>query len=545
MKIFRFVAVPFLLMALQTAGQPVAGNKSLSRPKLVVGMMVDQMRWDYLYRYYDRYTNDGFRRLLREGFSCENTLINYAPTVTACGHTSVYTGSVPAVHGIIGNAWYDTRLGRSLYCTEDTAVQTVGSYSDAGKMSPRNLLVTTVTDELRLATNFRSKVIGIAIKDRGAILPVGHTANAAFWYDGATGNWISSTYYMKELPEWVRKFNDQKLVDQYFRQDWKTLYPLSTYVQSTEDEKAYEGKFRNSSAAFPHPLSDLAGKSYNLLPATPDGNTLTFAFAKAALESNQLGKSGVTDFLAISLSSPDYVGHQYGPNSVEVEDLYLRLDRELAAFLQFLDAKIGKGQYLFFLTADHGVAHVPGFMEEHRLPAGVINEPALQRNLSQAAEEQFGIKNVILQLSNYQLYLNHSAIDQAGKDEEKVKAFLIAKAKKMQGIANALDLEKLEETALPAPLHTLFLNGYHAKRAGDIQLILEPGWIEGGKTGTTHGLWYPYDAHIPLIWMGWQVKPGATHAEVHMTDIAPTLAAFLHIQMPSGNIGKVILPLMH
>ncbi|WP_246197747.1 alkaline phosphatase PafA [Chitinophaga agrisoli] len=513
--------------------------KTAGRPKLVVGVVVDQMRWDYLYRYTNRYTANGFKRLLQDGFSCENTLINYTPTITACGHTCVYTGSVPAIHGIIGNDWYNRDLGRNMYCAEDTSVNTVGSTSAAGKMSPRNMLVTTIGDELRLATNFRSKVVGVAIKDRGAILPAGHSANAAFWYDGTTGNWITSTYYMNELPSWAQNFNAQQWPARYLKEPWNTLYPVTSYQQSTTDEEPYEGRYKGAdNTSFPHALGGEFGNAFGAIASTPFGNTMTLEFAKKAVEGYNLGQGSETDFLAISLSSTDYVGHQFGPNSVEIEDTYLRLDKDLAAFFDYLDKKIGKGQYTFFITADHGVAHVPGFLKENKLPGGVAN-PSLKA-LNDQINSRFGVANVVMANTNYQLYLNHDAIEKAGKSEKEIVDFLIRELLRLPAVANAFPLRELMLTTLPEPMRSMINNGFNAKRGGDIQVVLNPGWIEGAATGTTHGLWYPYDAHIPLVWYGWGVKPGKSNRTTGMTDITPTLAAMLHIQMPSGNVGKVI-----
>lgn len=509
-----------------------------SRPKLVVGMVVDQMRWDYLYRYANRYTSNGFKRLLQDGFSCENTLINYTPTITACGHTCVYTGSVPAVHGIIGNTWYSPVLNRRIYCTEDSTATTVGSNSQAGKMSPRNMLTTTIGDELRLSNNFQSKVVGVAIKDRGAILPAGHSATAAYWYDNSTGNWVSSSYYMQDLPGWAQEFNNQHWPQQYLSKPWTTLYPVASYTLSTTDDKAYEGRYKNAgNSGFPHDLSSMAN---SIIAASPYGNTMTLEFAKKAMEAYSLGKGSVTDFLAISLSSTDYVGHQFGPNSIEAEDTYLRLDQDLAAFFQYLDAKIGKGQYLFFITADHGVAHVPGFMEENRLPGGTWDDRAEAGDLNKQIAEKYGISKAIQGVDNYQLWLDNAAIAKSGKSKDEIVDYIITEVKKSPAIANAFSLKNVMGATLPEPMRTMVTNGYNAKRSGDIQLILTPGYIDAGKTGTTHGLWNPYDAHIPLVWMGWGIKPGHTNRTVGMTDISTTLAAMLHIQMPSGNVGKVI-----
>ena len=335
----RLIMLLFILIVawIGVDAQPV------KRPKLVVGIVIDQMRWDYLYRYYERYAvNGGFKRFLNRGFSCENTFIPYTPTITACGHSSIYTGSVPAITGITGNLWWDREQMRTVYCTEDASVKTVGSSSSLGKMSPKNLLVTTICDELRLATNFQSKVVGIAIKDRGGILPAGHSANAAYWYDNTTGDWITSTYYMNELPKWVDEFNKKKSVDQYFQQGWNLLYDVKTYTQSTSDEKKYEGKPFGDK--FPYDLKKFIGKNYGLLPVTPYGNTFTAEFAKASIINEQLGADNITDFLAISFSAPDYIGHTFGPNSVEAEDGYLRLDKDLGSLFDFLDMKVGKDQ---------------------------------------------------------------------------------------------------------------------------------------------------------------------------------------------------------
>src|SRR5687767_1897599 len=293
----------------------IANGQPVQRPKLIVGIVVDQMRWDYLYRFHDRYSPDGFKRMLNQGFSCENTFIPYTPTYTAAGHSSVYTGSVPAINGIIGNYWYSRTLKRNWYCTDDSTVVSVGSTSVAGKMSPRNMLTTTITDELRLATNFQNKTIGISLKDRGSILPAGHSANAAYWFDNATGGWITSTYYMNELPEWVKKFNDKKLPDLYLQQNWNTLYPINTYKQSTADDKIYESTIGGEDNTFPHQTAAISINEYESFRQTPGGNSYTVDMAKAAVDAEKLGQRGITDFLAISFSSPDYIGHAFGPNS--------------------------------------------------------------------------------------------------------------------------------------------------------------------------------------------------------------------------------------
>ncbi len=548
----------FLLLALsssvsaQKTEKPVKHVNSapypakIERPKLVVGLVVDQMRWDYLYRFYERYGNGGFKRLINEGFSAENTYIPYTPTYTACGHASIYTGSVPAINGIIGNNWFDPELGRDVYCAEDKAVSTVGSTSKAGEMSPKNMQVTTITDELRIASNFQNKVIGISLKDRGSILPAGHSANAAYWYDGASGDWISSTYYMQQLPSWLTTYNQKKMANVYYAKDWNTLYPIDTYQLSTADEKAYEGRFKGAtSSSFPHQLSGFIGKDFGSIRSTPYGNTMTFELAKLAVKEEKMGQNGQTDFLAVSCSSTDYVGHQFGPNSIEIEDTYLRLDKDLEDFFNYLDQTLGKGNYLFFISADHAVAHVPGFMEEHKLPGGLISNSLLRKGLDTLMMKEFNLQKSVITLMNNQVYFDKALIKAQKADFTKIKKAAVEYLRLQDGIVDAVDLEALAAATIPDILKKRITYGYHARRSGDVYVIFKSNYFEGGRTGTTHGAWYAYDAHIPLVFMGWNVKPGKTNKTHYMTDIAPTLAAMLRVQMPSGTVGEPITELTH
>lgn len=542
----RKAPIPGLLFALlfvtsTWAQSPVSGTAARPpRPRLVVGFVLDQMRWDYLYRYADRFSEKGgFRRMLGEGHSCEQTLIPYTPTVTACGHSAVYTGTVPAINGITGNAWWDGQLRRTVYCTEDKSVSTVGSSSSQGKMSPKNMLVTSIADELRLATNFQGKVIGVAIKDRGAILPAGHSANGAFWYDNSVGSWITSSYYTPDLPNWVQGFNQRKLPDSFYAAGWSLLYPAPSYKASTADYKSYENKIFGDT--FPYDLKKYIGKDYGKINTTPMGNDMTFAFAKAALLGESLGTDAVTDLLAVSLSSPDYIGHSFGPNSVEAEDAMLRLDIALGQFFDLLDRQVGKGMYTTFLTADHGAAHVPEFSQEHRLPGGRVFMGKIVDKLNVSLEKIYRLKKLIVSDDNYQLHLDHFQLDSAAVNSDEIINWLQKELMKEPGIDRAFAIKDINLVPLPEPLRKMLNNGYHPNRSGDLQIILKPGYIDAyGTTGTTHGLWNPYDSHIPLLWYGWGIKKGITQREVYMTDIAPTLAALLRIQMPSGNIGTVI-----
>lgn len=535
--------------AQKTSVKP-ASQEGIQRPKLVVGIVIDQMRWDYLYRFNPIFkATGGFKRLLGEGFSCDNTLIPYTPTITACGHTCAYTGSVPAVHGITGNNWWDNNLMRNVYCSEDKSVKGVGSKSEEdGQMSPKNMLVTTVCDELRLATNFKSKVIGIALKDRGAILPAGHAANGAYWYEGKTGNFITSTYYTNELPDWVTRFNNRKLVDSLYKLNWNISMSKDVYPNyATADQKDYESKpFGKDQLGFPYDLSSFVGKDYTKISSTPHGNTLTVELAKAAIAAENLGKGTATDFLTVSFSSPDYVGHAFGPNSWEQVDDYVRLDDELGKLFAYLDNNVGKGEYTVFLTADHAVAHVPAFMKENKLPGGRFDDAGAMKEMNAVLKEKYGINKTIVSMYNYQVSLNHPGMDSVKADENAIKKYIIQYLKKLDPIANAFATADIMTTPVNSTMRNMMANGYNPARSGDIQMVLKSGYLEGSytATGTSHGLWYPYDAHIPLLFYGWGIKKGHTNRETYMTDIAGTISALLHIQMPSGSVGKVIEEVM-
>jgi predicted AlkP superfamily pyrophosphatase or phosphodiesterase len=507
-----------------------------NKPKLVVGLVIDQMRWDNLYRYQANYTSNGFKRLMQQGFNCENTFIPYTPTYTAPGHACVYTGSVPAINGIVGNNWYNKLTNKNEYCTQDNAANTVGSNSKAGKMSPINLFTTTITDELRLASNFKSKVIGIALKDRGAILPAGHSADAAYWYDDEIGKWITSSYYMSSLPNWVNEFNNKNYPFNYMNGKWDLLLNANKYTQSTEDDKVYESNsYGDKKVVFPYLLNAITTDKFKAFKSTPFTNEYTFNFAKEAIKNEKLGNSAFTDFLAISISSTDYIGHGYGPNALEMEDTYIRLDREIASFLEYLDASIGKDKYLLFLTADHGVAHVPAFLQEHKIPGGTANDNDIALALNKAIQEKFNISKAVLEVMNYQVYVQDSI-----QNRQEVLNFIVDQLLKEPYIVQATVLKDISQSTIPAPIKDRIINGYLPSRSGDVQFVFKPGFFDGGKKGTTHGLWNPYDAHIPLLFYGYGITKGKTYREVYMTDIAPTIAALLHIQMPNGCVGKVI-----
>lgn len=518
-------------------------------PKLVVGIVVDQMRQEYLYRFESKLGNDGFKRLINEGFWLKNAHYNYVPTETGPGHASIYTGTTPAVHGIVANEWYDRSMKREVNCVGDDRQKTLGSSSKAGEASPWRNLATTMTDELKLATQRRAKVVGISLKDRGAILPAGHMPDGAYWFDALTGNFITSTYYKAALPLWVDQFNKRKLADQYLNLEWNTVLPLNQYRESGIDDSPYEGRFKGKErATFPYNLKEIRKnyKDFDVVGLTPFGNDLVAEMAKAAIEGEELGRDNITDFLAISFSSPDRIGHSTGPNAVEIEDTYIRLDKTLADLLATLDAKVGKGNYVVFLTADHGVAEVPQAMKDWNIPAGYFRPPYVESQLNEFLQPYFPGKKVLERLSTEQVYFSSDLFNADAKSSgvdaliatELVTKFLL----NTEGIAQVfsqatLRLADFNEGGIKGKV----VRGYHPKRGGDLAFVLEPGWLAWATpTGSTHGSAYTYDTHVPVIFYGWGIKQGSS-VELHtITDIAPTLSVLLGIKFPNGCTGEPV-----
>jgi predicted AlkP superfamily pyrophosphatase or phosphodiesterase len=527
----------------QTADNSLASN-NYKRPKLVVGIVIDQMRYDYLSKYYSKFSENGFKKLINQGFNCKNTNYNYSPTYTGPGHASIYTGTTPAFHGIVGNDWFVRNTNRPTYVTDDPTVRTVGDGSEkAGEMSPRNLLASTIGDELRLYSNLKSKVISIALKDRAAILPGGHLSTGSYWFDSGSGNFISSTYFMKELPRWVTEFNALHLAGKYLSHPWNTLLPIEQYTESASDDNPYEGLYGNETKpVFPHNLPAMYSKNdYGIIRSTPFGNSITKDMALAALKGEKLGEGDYTDLLAISFSATDYVGHKMGPQSVEIEDTYLRLDRDIAEIITYLDI-FGKNNVLLFLTADHAAAYVPAQLIDNQMNAGYFNGKAFLNFLNGFLNNKYGDSTLVSYAINNEIYLNHALIGQRNlllkEVEDEIASFSIT----YNGIANAYTGYQLNGEALKSKSATLIQNGFNIKRSGDVALMFEPAWLEESiPTGTTHGSTYTYDTQVPLLWYGWKIQSGYTSEAVDITDIAPTIATLLNIMPPNACIGKPIV----
>lgn len=526
----------------------LSGLAQNKKPKLVVGIVVDQMRYDYLDRFWNKYSENGFKKIINNGFNCKNNHYNYMPTYTAPGHASIFTGTTPEHHGIISNEWYDKKNKRIIYCTEDSTVKTVGSSSEEGMMSPKNMITTTITDQLKLNTNFRGKVIGISLKDRGAILPAGHKANAAYWFEGGnTGKWISSTYYMKELPKWVQEVNAKKSADKYLNNDWNTMYPINSYTESISDDNTYEGVFEGeTSPTFPHQLKKLRekNKNFSLIKSTPFGNSITTEMALAAIVGEELGKDSITDFLTVSYSSPDYIGHQFGPMSVEVQDNYLRLDMEIAQLLDFLESKIEKNEVLIFLTADHGAVDVPQYLIDNHIPSGYFEKKKMSEELKNFCLTKWNV-DLIENISNGNVFLNHQNLVKTNVSttqiEQEIANFLLT----FDGISKTFTATSLKASNFTENIDGNIRRGFNSTRSGDVVYVLASGWINSGySTGTTHGSPYNYDTHVPLLWYGYQIPHGETTKKTVIPDISATLAVILNINAPSACTGVPIQNLL-
>ena len=521
-----------------------AKNTDSKRPKLVVGIVVDQMRYDYLTRFENRYGEGGFKRLMNKGFNCKNNHYNYVPTYTGPGHASVYTGTTPKHHGIISNSWYDKEINSYVYCAGDDSVNSVGTSKTDGKMSPHRMISSTFPDENRIFTQMRGKTIGISVKDRGAILPAGHTANAAYWFQGKNeGKFITSTYYMENLPAWVERFNSSSTVKDYLK-EWNTLYDISTYTQSGPDLNDFEDGFEGKeTATFPYDIKSLSLKNgvYDMLKSTPYGNNIVTDFAIAALDGEALGQDDFTDVLAISYSSTDYIGHNFGPNSVEVEDTYLRLDKDIERLLNTLDNKVGRDQYVVFLTSDHGVVNVPAYLKSLKLPAGYIDSDTAKQEFEAFLLSEFGSADIVENVSNNQVFLNREKIKELNLELDDVQEAIVNEIIAYKNVDRAYSATTMRTTDFTTGIESLLQNGFHQKRSGDVIVVHEPNYLSSShRTGTSHGSAYNYDTHVPLIFYGKGIKHGSTLKKTEIADIAPTISALLGISFPNAATGAVL-----
>lgn len=512
-----------------------------SKPKLIVGIVVDQMRYDYLTRFYSKYGERGFKRMMDEGYNCKNNHFNYVPTYTGPGHASIHTGTTPKYHGIIGNDWYDRTTKEMVYCAGDDSVNSIGTLNKAGMMSPHRMQTTTFSDENRMFTQMQGKTIGVSIKDRGAILPAGHTANAAYWFHGKDeGVWISSSFYMNELPKWVKDFNESEIAQSYFKM-WNTFYDISTYTESGNDDNSFEGGFSGKDKPiFPYDLKALKDKNngFDLIKSTPFGNSLTLDFAIAAIKGEQLGQDNYTDILTLSFSSTDYIGHNFGVNSKEIEDTYIRLDKDLERLFNYLDREIGLDDYTVFLTADHGVVEVPSYLASLQIPSGYVFNKERKQLFETFLMDTYGRKDIVENISNNQVFLNRSIVKEMNLSLSDVQQQIVNEQMNYDHVAKAYTATTITSASFATGIEALLQNGFNQKRSGDVILVNDIAFISYSKTGTTHGSGFNYDTHVPLLFFGKGIIHGSTFQRTAITDIAPTISALLNISLPNGSIGN-------
>lgn len=520
------------------------------QPKLVVGIVVDQMCYEYLYRYQSKFSKNGFKKLMNNGTVCQNAQYNYVPTYTGPGHASIYTGTTPSNHGIVANEWYQRSLKKEVNCVDDSTVKAVGTSSNDGIKSPKNLIANTITDQLRL-TYSKSKVISVSIKDRGAILPGGHLSNGSYWFDYSTGSFITSSFFKDELPQWVRDFNGENRVDAYLKQTWKTLLPIETYTESEKDNSIYELPFGGKKTPeFPYNLAELnkGRTTKELFAITPFSNTYLTDFAIKAMKAEQLGADNVPDFLAISYSTPDIVGHSFGPYSIEIEDIYLRLDLELEKLIDQLESTVGKDNFVLFLTADHAVVPVPQYLTDKNLPGGYFYTTPLQKELETFLNQKYGC-NPISEITNNNIYLNNDLLKEKGIDKAKLEKELAEIIQGKKGVKNVYTSSELMHPSFGDEWLSMIQRGYRHFESGDLIFTLEPGYLtksedsETSHKGTSHGSSYNYDTQVPLLWYGKNIPSQNIYRKVVITDITATLAPILFVQRPNACTGQPILEL--
>jgi predicted AlkP superfamily pyrophosphatase or phosphodiesterase len=520
------------------------------RPRLIIGIVVEQLKYDQLEKFRDRFGEDGIKKLINEGTYFKNSSFQYMLTQSAPGHATISTGTEPSYHGITSDNWYVPLRNELIYCTKDLAVNPVGGSFESGLHSPVNLQASTFSDELKMSTNGRAKVFAVGLKESSAIFSAGHAADAAYWFDNTTGTWMSSTYYLKELPGWVADFNAMKYADTYLNGTWSLLRPASAYDDCLPDSNKFERGF-NGRNYFPYDLKKIRAKNsgsakndYSLLRETPFGNSITTNFAKKLIEHEKLGRDDVTDFISVCYSATDNIGHRFGPSSVEMGDAILRLDDEISSLLKYVDDSIGKKNVLVYFTSAHGISEIPTVLEESRIPAGYFKQYQALQLLRTYLNAVYGEGNWVKGYSERQVFLNRTLIEDArlslDEVQKKVARFLV----QFTGVAAAYPYSAFEANDFGNGNLKRIINNFSPQRSGDVIVTLNPGWVEiEGDYITNYNSPYEYDSHVPLIWYGWTVNRAVITREVNMTDIAATLSSLCKIPYPNACTGNPLFEL--
>lgn len=548
MKKIVVVLISFLLLGQVSLYSQDRKKIPSEKPKLIIGIIISQMRYDYIYKYWDKFEDGGFKRLIMNGTFCKNTSFNYLFSEQGTGVASIMTGTTPAFHGIVGSEWYDNLKERTIQSTEDERYNTVGGKYESGRMSPDKLMCTSLGDEIKLSNNFKSKVVSISFNPASAIFAGGHSADAAYWFDNLSGNWISSSYYMDSLPTWVRQFNEKKFADTYLSKEWNTLLPLESYTESLPDDNKYETGIKGQHT-FPYMLDDLSAlkrkrTNYTILNSTPFGDNLIKDFAISTIMEEKLGEDNYPDLLSITFSATEQIGNAFGPHSIEVEDAYLRLDKALAHFIDFIENQMGKQNVLFFLTAEHGVAYVPEYLNDNHMPAGTFVPHAALVLLRSYLNVIYGEAHWITKYKNQQIYLNRNLIEDSkiplAEMQDVISKFMLQFA----GVANSVTANTLQTTNFSHGVFYKIQNSFNQKRSGDVIINLKAGWVDKGNGSTNHTSSYSYDSRVPLIWYGWKTGRKTIVEPVDIIDIAPTIATFLNIAYPNACSGQPVFELI-
>ena len=522
-----------LLGALFSLGLMSVQAQEITRPKLIVGIVVDQMRYDYLTRFYNDYGNDGFKKIMREGVNCKNVHYTYKPTYTGPGHATIFTGTSPSVHGIVGNNWFQRAENKGVYCVE---LEEDGEK----RYNPSRLLVETFGDAMKQFSNFKSKNFGISLKDRGAILPAGHLADGAYWFSSEEGIWVSDDYYVKKNPSWLKEFNAQDKSNLYLKDGWKLSKNIFEYEESIPDLNNYEYSLtKKSNTVFPYNLVKAQKETdWGILKKVPQGNQMSADLFKVLLKNESIGKDEFTDFVSLSFSATDYVGHRFGVQSVEVHDTYIKLDQTIANLLVFLDEQVGKGQYTVFLTSDHGAGMPRAYLQDKGIPNGQLNERTMKKELEKLIAAEGFNDNWISKLMNFNVYFSDSLKTLKNDEYLKIKAICANWLTKKEGVARVLDPEVTLNSQ--DEREQLAIRGYHPKRSGDLILIEEANWSSYDDKGSTHGSPYEYDTHVPLLFYGFGIPNAETVQPYPVTSIVSSLSILFGFQMSQGLLAKPI-----
>jgi predicted AlkP superfamily pyrophosphatase or phosphodiesterase len=562
MPLLLSAVFPVILLSC-TPSAPGDGPARAPEPRLILQITVDQLRGDLPFRYFDRFGEGGFRYLIEEWTVYRDAHHAHANTETVVGHATLATGAHPSAHGMVGNLWFDRDADRTVYNIEDSNYRllTAGGGVDqqteidptqraarSDGRSPAAIMVSTFGDELAIGTAGRAKVFGVSIKDRGAVTLAGH-AGKAFWFSKQTGEFVTSTYYYDRYPDWVVEWNAQRLPFAYGDTEWTLLNPRETYLFGDADDRPWETDLAGFGRTFPHPFGPEDGRYLTtLLTTSPAGDELTLDFARRLLAEEELGQDDVTDYLAVSFSSTDYVGHLFGPSSLESEDNLLRLDRALAALLAHVDSTVGLDHTLVVLSSDHGGPEVPGYLTELGIPAGYVEPDSWDRAPAvEALKRRFGVAEELIETYDHPyVYLNRALIERLGLDQGEVERALAAELVQFPGVALAVSSTSLREGGLPdTPLLRSVLHNFSPSRSGDVYVVFEPQWFindfDGLTVAATHGSPWRYDTFVPVIFAGWRVPARHVTRRVHTVDVAPTLSRILGIKPPSGAAG---VPLM-